>query len=231
MVKGLFVHALISQSLVQQVYEAYNALDSVRYIENITQSYKEDDVKRSKESYEFSLILRMVDFSDKDSIQRQMIIDSLHVEYLNDTKNWREERVNSFSSSLKNGPVQYVLNLIVPDGQTLKVDTGKLAFNLFYFDKDYKGRLFVYTEDGRYSWHDSRYRTFSRKIGANAPRVFRRIMRKRPHYFLYCYGLEGMNTVLYLKDDKIFVYRIIQMKEYELSDYIKKFMPYPVNAK
>jgi hypothetical protein len=226
MIKSLFVHVLSGQSLVQQIHEAYNALDSVMYIKDIIQSYKVDDENRYREAEEnfFSLKLSMVDLNNKDSIQRKIITDGLYREHFNERRKWREERVKKFASSVKDEPVQYVLNLIV-DGQTLKVDTGKLAFNLFYFDKDFKGRMYVYIEDGRYSWHDARYRTFSRELGTNAPIVFRRIMRKRPQYLLYCEGLEGMNTILYMKDDKIFVYRIVQMKEYELNDYIKKFKP------
>ena len=220
---NLFALSSNSQSLIQQIHEAYKAIDSVMYIENIIQSYIEEDKKKSKESYEFSLILSSIDLNHKDSMHRKIIIDSLHNYYLNDTKKWREDRVNNFSSSLEDESVQYVLNLIIQDGNKLKVDTGKLRFNLFYFDNDFKGRLFIYTENGRYSWHDSRYRTFSRKLGRNAPRVFRRIMRKKPQYLLYCPALEGMNTILYMKEDRIFVYRIVQMKEYELNDYIERY--------
>jgi len=50
-------------------------------------------------------------------------------------------------------------------------------------------------------------------------------MRKKPQYLLYSSELEGMNTILYMLNDKIYVYRIIQMKEYELSEYLKKYPP------
>lgn len=48
-------------------------------------------------------------------------------------------------------------------------------------------------------------------------------MRKQPKYLLLCSELEGMNTILYMLNNKIYVYRIVQMQEYELSDYIEKF--------
>jgi len=50
-------------------------------------------------------------------------------------------------------------------------------------------------------------------------------MRKKPQCLLYSSELEGMNTILYMLNDKIYVYRIIQMKEYELSEYLKKYPP------
>ena len=100
----------------------------------------------------------------------------------------------------------------------------KLAFNLFYFDKNYKGDLYIYCgEDGEYWRSYSFYPTFSRVIAKNAPKAFRKIMRKKPKYLLLCDELEGMNTILYVLNDKIYVYRIVEMKEYELSDYFEKF--------
>lgn len=38
---------------------------------------------------------------------------------------------------------------------------------------------------------------------------------------LHCQHLP--NTVLYVKDDRIFVYRVLQDEEYELNDYVDKF--------
>ena len=115
----------------------------------------------------------------------------------------------------------YVLNLKLKDKQTLQVDTGRLAFNLFYFDKRCKGRLYVYCDDGEYSWNDGRFRTFSRPLGRNAPIVFRRIMRKQPKYLLFCPDLEGMNTILYVINNEVFIYRIVEMEKYKLDDYMK----------
>ena len=41
---------------------------------------------------------------------------------------------------------------------------------------------------------------------------------------MYCYDLEQMNTILYMLNDKIYVYRISQLEEYEFNDYIKEFV-------
>ena len=113
------------------------------------------------------------------------------------------------------------MNLKLKDKQTLQVDTGRLAFNLFYFDKRCKGRLYVYCYDGKYGWHEDSYRTFSRPLGRNAPKVFRRIMRKQPKYLLFCPDLEGMNTILYVINNEVFIYRIVEMEKYKLNYYMK----------
>ena len=113
------------------------------------------------------------------------------------------------------------MNLKLKDKQTLQVDTGRLAFNLFYFDKRCKGRLYVYCYDGKYGWHEDGYRTFSRPLVRNAPKVFRKIMRKQPKYLLFCPDLEGMNTILYVINNEVFIYRIVEMEKYKLDYYMK----------
>jgi len=36
-----------------------------------------------------------------------------------------------------------------------------------------------------------------------------------------------MNTIMYVLNDKVYVYRIAQMREYELVDYIRRFFKLP----
>ena len=56
-------------------------------------------------------------------------------------------------------------------------------------------------------------------------KIYKKILRKSPKYLLNCDSLEGGNTIWYVLNDEIYVYRIIQMKEYKLDDYVKKFLP------
>ena len=147
--------------------------------------------------------------------------DSMYLKYLQKHKILNEPAIRHFENEVKSGTPLYVLNLKLKDKQTLQVDTGRLAFNLFYFDKRCKGRLYVYCDDGEYSWNDGRYRTFSRPLGRNAPIVFRRIMRKQPKYLLFCPDLEGMNTILYVINNEVFIYRIVEMEKYKLDYYMK----------
>lgn len=215
LLNSLFVHTLGSQTLIQQVESAYNSLDTITYIKDLQISYQQYLIQESKETEKLLLELSGLSYEDCDSIQKKHK-NSIAFSQI-------EERSNQFSDRIRAKTPVYVLNLIPNDEQTLQVDTGKLSFNLFYFDKDYKGSLYVYCKDGQYSWQDVRYRTFSRQVGENAPKVFRKIMRKQPKYLLYCSELEGMNTILYVLNDKIYIYRIVQVQEYELSDYIKTF--------
>ena len=46
-------------------------------------------------------------------------------------------------------------------------------------------------------------------------------MRKHPKYLLFCPDLEGMNTILYVIDNDIYIYRIVEMQEYKLGDYMR----------
>ena len=147
--------------------------------------------------------------------------DSMYLKYLQKNKILNEPDIRHFENEVKSGTPLYVLNLKLKDKQTLQVDTGRLAFNLFYFDKRCKGRLYVYCDNGEYSWNDGRFRTFSRPLGRNAPIVFRRIMRKQPKYLLSCPDLEGMNTILFVINNEVFIYRIVEMEKYKLDDYIK----------
>jgi hypothetical protein len=278
LINAMSVHVSGSQTLIQQIENAYNALDTASYIENVILSYKKDKLKGIRETQDVMLEFRGI-YNNMDSIRRQNTLDCVMERYntwvsslsyredLTKRQTWEEihatymksiayaylnidcsiqkhniidsiskdfskisiERDYSmFISAIKDKSVRYVLNLVPKEEQTLQVDTGELAFNLFYFDRRNKLDFFVIVENGIYVHDDTCYRVaiptaHTRKIARNAPEVFGKIMRKNPEYLLYCHKLEGMNTILYVLNDKIYVYRIAQMKEYELSDYLKNF--------
>ena len=46
-------------------------------------------------------------------------------------------------------------------------------------------------------------------------------MRKHPKYLLFCPELEGMNTILYVINNEVFLYRIVEMEKSKLDDYMK----------
>jgi hypothetical protein len=204
-------------------------LDSIRG-KTIVLSYREDLTKKKVWEEIHAIFGRSIAsaYLNLDgSVQQQYIYDSIARDF---TKIGMERDYSMFISAIKDKPVHYVLNLRVDScnqsdkHMCLLPDTSKLLFNLFCFGKNYKDGIYIYCEGGQYSWQDSRYRTFSRQLGVNAPKVFRKIIKKNPKYLLYCSELEGMNTILYVLNDKIYVYRIAQMKEYKLDDYVKKFM-------
>ena len=207
-----------AQTLIEQIERAYSALDSASYINKIVLSYAKWLEKNEGETY------KLLYAPDSDSIKVAQWFnrtDSMYLKYLQKHKILNEPAIRHFENEVKSGMPLYVLNLKLKDKQTLQVDTGRLAFNLFYFDKRCKGRLYVYCDDGEYSWNDGRFRTFSRPLGRNAPIVFRRIMRKQPKYLLFCPDLEGMNTILYVINNEVFIYRIVEMEKYKLDYYMK----------
>ena len=218
---SLFFCMSNAQTLMEQIERAYSALDSTSYIDNIVLSYSKSLEKGHKETFKLLVDMCSSGVDSLDVAQKQHIADSVYLEYFKDKKELDAQKTKSFESEIKSKTPLYVLNLKLKDKQTLQVDTGRLAFNLFYFDKRCKGRLYVYCDDGEYSWNDGRYRTFSRPLGRNAPIVFRRIMRKQPKYLLFCPDLEGMNTILYVINNEVFIYRIIEMEKYKLDYYMK----------
>ena len=218
---SLFFCMSNAQTLMEQIERAYSALDSTSYIDNIVLSYSKSLEKEHEETFKSFVDMCSSGVDSLDVAQKQHIADSVYLEYFKDEKKLDAQKTKSFESEIKSKTPLYVLNLKLKDKQTLQVDTGRLAFNLFYFDKRCKGRLYVYCNDGEYSWKDSGYRTFSRKHARKAPKAFRRIMRKHPKYLLFCPDLEGMNTILYVINNEVFIYRIVEMEKYKLDYYMK----------
>ena len=215
---SLFFCISNAQTLIEQIERAYSALDSASYINKIVLSYAKWLEKNEEETY------KLLYSPDSDSMKVAQWFnraDSMYLKYLQKNKILNEPAIRHFENEVKSGMPLYVLNLKLKDKQTLQVDTGRLAFNLFYFDKRCKGRLYVYCYDGKYGWHEDSYRTFSRPLVRNAPKVFRKIMRKQPKYLLFCPDLEGMNTILYVINNEVFIYRIVEMEKYKLDYYMK----------
>lgn len=206
------------QTLTDQIEHAYSSLDSASYIDDIILSYIKREEKELQESFR-TFVRTMSKDKDSSDVRKQRI--SMYIKHFADCEISVARDIKSFESDVKLRKPVYVLNLKLKDDRTLQVDTTRLCFNLFYFDKKYKGSLYVYCDKGEYNWQDERFRTFLQPIEDNAPKVFRKIMRKHPKYLLFCPDLEGMNTILYVIDNDVYIYRIAQMQKYKLDDYMK----------
>lgn len=211
----IIITNISGQDLIRKIESTYIGIDTVSYIKNVINSYvqKEKNNLIEMENLELSFSYKRM---SEDSIHK-------HYQYL------LEKSHDEFSVKIYRAKPIYVLNLVVNKDSihnstlVLEVDTSELNFNLFDFGKPHQTSLYVYCKNGEYASHYSEYITFSKRLGKNAPKVFKKITQKQPTYLLYCYELEGMNTILYVLNDTIYVYRIIEMKEYELNDYLKKF--------
>ena len=233
LVNNLLVHTLIGQTLIEQIANSYNSLDPVSYIENIILSYKEDLVVCEQimisHSGNLDVIVSRPTYHHLGSIQRQRIIDSLLINMSLSSKTRIDESTNNFISAVKGKPVHFVLNLMLEkhDQHSLFLpDTSKIQFNLISFDKHFNPQFYVYVVLGKFVEYHEFFPTFSKQAAKNVPKIYRKILRKNPQYILKCDKLEGGNTIWYVLNNEIYVYRIIQMKEYGLNDYLKKFPPH-----
>lgn len=110
----------------------------------------------------------------------------------------------------------------------IQVDSSNLPFDVYWISRFSKGDLFVHCTSTLKVEFEKRYASWASiycldDIAKDATYAFKHIMRLHPQYILSCQQLDWMNTILYLKDDKIYVYRILEKEHYELNSYIQKF--------
>lgn len=141
-----------------------------------------------------------------------------------------DEEINREYNIIKNGikdqNIRFVLNV---DIDMTKLDTDNYLlvegfeydFNIYCHDRKFNPTYYVFFTEDRLDIYGDVYPTFSKKFSKKIKNAIKSILKKRPKYMLHCQHLP--NTVLYVKDDKIFVYRILQSEEYELNDYVTKF--------
>ena len=207
----MFFSVSSGQTLIDQIEHAYSSLDSAAYINDVILSYAKSFNEVNKKSGKFIL----------DDILKYNSVDSICLKYVQGGYTISAQWIKEFQKDVKSRRPLYILNLKLKEDQTLEVDTGMLKFNLFYLGKNYKKGLYVYCSNGKYSCLSKYYYTFSKKIANNIPKVFKRIMRKHPKYLLLCSDLEGANSILYVLNNEIYIYKIVQMKEYKLDYYMK----------
>lgn len=100
LLSAMFVPVSDSQTLIQQIENAYNTLDSVSYIEDIILSYRGDWVIRYKGYEERVDLLTALDYFDSIPRQKQ-IIDSLWENLTLRSKTTIEEQINEFSDIVR----------------------------------------------------------------------------------------------------------------------------------
>jgi hypothetical protein len=232
--------SLSHQTLLKEIETAYNALDTVAYMEEVVQSFREEREKLQQAYDNTTLGLYGYDYTSMDSLQRLSaldIIDSILMAAQQDYspkyryRNRRdrvEDDVNEFSDRVKSTTPVFVLNLVPFDAETLQVDTTRLHFNLIYFDKCYNVDYDTKIYDGHY---EGRYYLIGcgrglRKLSKHERRVYKQVMAKKPKYILNSFALQDTFVFMYVLNDKIFVRKLHDLhdnQEYELDDYIRKF--------
>jgi len=209
---------IYGQELIESINNSYKLLDTALYIDDIKLHVYNDLEAQQKES-------------DKAIIELHTNnIDSVKKMYLLNLNNFSKQEFNNFTSIINNSQrMEFVLNLHTEkdtiDGNilySLKHDTGNFIFNVWFFGKYQQPHYVVSVENGAYIGH-GQFVVYSRKSGKMISKSFKQIMKKKPMYLLYCRELEGMNSILYVVNDKIYVYRTVEMKEYELQKYLEQY--------
>jgi len=160
----------------------------------------------------------------EDSIQRKIVVDSM-------TRSFNRHHMNinytRFNNRIAGTNPVFVLNVNFYQNSNNELflcpDTSRLKFNIFFFGRPVYPVYYIFMHNGELEDAISFYPTFSRPIAQNIPQAFRRIMRKQPKYLLWAPQISGMNAILYVLNDKIYVFKIVEMREYELSDYLRRF--------
>jgi len=233
---------IYGQGIIESINNSYKLLDTAQYIEDIKPYVYNDIETERKEMNETTLELVISAYYKKtvvDSVKRIFIMDSL----MNYTtwiipEEWTKIRYNDFLSILNNvKKMEFVLNLhiekdTVNGNYSLKPDTGKFPFSVYFFDK-YPNPYYIVTfEKGEYRGYGELI-VHSRKDAKIIAKAYKQIMKKNPKYFLYSRELDvvrwGRSSEFYVLNDKIYVYRPPDKKEYELEDYIKKYPPKGIN--
>lgn len=160
----------------------------------------------------------------EDSVQRKIVVDSM-------TRSFNHYHMNinytTFNNRIAGTNPVFMLNVnFYRDSNNelfLCPDTTKLNFNILFFGRPAYPVHYIFMNNGELEVSMSFYPTVSRPIAENVRQAFGRIMRKQPKYLLWAPQISGMNAILYVLNDKIYVFRIVEMREYELSDYLRKF--------
>ena len=106
----------------------------------------------------------------------------------------------------------------------IKIDTCKFKYDMYFFNKKFyrTKSLFIECSDGKYDVEFTEvYRTFNYDYAKKLKYAYRKIMKMHPTYLLDCICLP--NTILYAKNEKIYVFRVMQSEIYELDKYINNF--------
>ena len=139
-----------------------------------------------------------------------------------------KEKYCSIKNGIGNNIVKFVLNVDIDTAKLdsgiydyLKIDTSRNNFNVYCFDKSCKPVYFIFFHEGKLEFYGDFFPTFSKRYSKKVRSALRTVFKKKPSYLLNCIFLP--NTILYVKDDKIFVHRVLQNEIYQLNDYVVKF--------
>jgi len=141
----------------------------------------------------------------KIEIQKEKIVSMLTIQF-----------INTESFNLNDDIYNYIT-----------IDSS-VVFTLACVDKKMNVTAFANFFDGLYGYYeiskDPSIENFCEKM--KFKHIIKNINKQKPEFIIYCNSLRGScdnNGFMYIKNGKIYVYRVIEKDVYELNDYIRRF--------
>ncbi|MBD1420995.1 hypothetical protein [Sphingobacterium chuzhouense] len=103
----------------------------------------------------------------------------------------------------------------------LVLEDSRYAFDIYCYDSKFNPTFFVYFNKDELDNFGNVYQTPELKYAKKLKAAVKQILKKKPKHILFSYHLP--NTILYVNNDRIYVYRVIQKEVYELDHYVAKF--------
>src|SRR5690606_14658826 len=133
------------------------------------------------------------------------------------TDNLTEDDIDSLYNEIKIGINGYSVNFVL----RVDIDTSRLnsnsylvfedsryAFDIYCHDSKFNPTFFVYFNKDELDNFGNVYQTPELKYAKKLKAAVKRILKKKPKHILFSYHLP--NTILYINNDRIYVYRVIQ---------------------
>lgn len=199
------------QGIKEQIYSAYNNLDKQAYIQNLIESYTQNQY----EFYKHKPSCRFIQDSVPNKIELPYYFES-HIELFEQKAYYAE----------KNGV--FALNICVADSKNISIDTTSLSFNILCIKDNGTFEMGIWCHNGKYASDATRfmYMDFRKRVNKNIKRGLKKIIKLSPQYILWSYDLN--DNILLLKDDVLYVYCFFEKwrgkysKIYTITDYLQQ---------
>ena len=103
-----------------------------------------------------------------------------------------------------------------------------IVYTLARVDEKMNVTAFAHFFGGVHGYQDieKKFSTYSWIERRKLKKIIKNIKKQEPELILYSHAIRGFhddNGFMYIKNGKIFVYRVFEKDIYELNDYIQKF--------
>lgn len=196
-----FCYNIYAQNITEQLKQFYKNADMVCYMAKIQKNVNDyfilDNKIWGRDKYGI--------FPPKIELHKEEIVPMLTIQFVNtDSYNYNDD----------------IYNYIAIDSS--------IVFTLACVDKKmnvYAFANFFYWASGYYEFEDDpSFKNICKKM--NFKHIIKNINKQKPEIILYSNVLCGFhdnNGFMYIKNGKIYIYRVIEKDIYELNDYIRKF--------